>query len=222
MTKRGRLIRSLEIMLTAAAIMLTGIYTAGTLDRWISSQGSLRAFDAGGTKSGESNRNTPGITTENLDFSLWSEKRVLAYTQSLSHSFKPPLAVLNVPRLNLRVPILEGTDELVLNRGVGWISGTARPGETGNSGIAGHRDGFFRALKDIGEGDEVQLETVAGIIPYKVDLLRIVSPEDVSVLEPRHTDSLTLVTCYPFYFVGNAPQRLIVHAARQGTALNPR
>jgi sortase A len=215
MTKRSRLIRSLEIMLAAAAIMLTAIYAIGMLDRWISSQRALRVFDAARARSGGSHSNTQGTTVENVDFSLWSEKRLREYTESLSRSFTPPLAVLNVPRLKIRVPVLEGTDELVLNRGVGWIIGTAKPGETGNSGIAGHRDGFFRALKDIAEGDEIRLETAGGVIPYKVDLLKIVPPEDVSVLAPRYADSLTLVTCYPFYFVGNAPERWIVHAVRQ-------
>jgi len=128
---------------------------------------------------------------------------------------QPAMAVLNVPRLKLRVPVLDGTDDVTLNRGAGWIRGTARPGESGNSGIAGHRDGVFRALKDINKGDEIQLETHGGIIPYKVDQLTIVTPEDVSVLAKRQADSLTLVTCYPFYFAGAAPQRWIVHAVRQ-------
>ncbi len=221
MTKHGKLIRSLEIMLAFAAIVFVGIYAVGTLDRWISSRRALQVFDVDKTKSSESPGSAQGTTPERVDFSLWSEKRVLAYTQSLSHSFQPALAVLNVPRLKIRVPVLEGTDELVLNRGVGWIIGTARPGETGNSGIAGHRDGFFRALKDIVEGDEIRLEMTGGVIPYTVDLLKIVSPEDVSVLAPRNADSVTLVTCYPFYFVGSAPERLIVHAVRQGTTTNP-
>jgi sortase A len=206
-------------MLAVAAIVLTGVYTVATVDRWISSRRALQVFDVGKTtKSSDSHGATQGTTPETVDFSLWSEKRVRAYTESFSHSFQPALAVLNVPRLKVRVPVLEGTDELVLNRGVGWIIGTAKPGEAGNTGIAGHRDGFFRALKDIVEGDEIQLETTGAVIPYQVDLLKIVQPEDVSVLAPRYADSVTLVTCYPFYFVGSAPERLIVHAVRRGTA----
>jgi sortase A len=210
-------------MLAVAAILLTATYASGTLGRWISSRRGLHELDSGRAISGrlEGEAVAAGIAPESVDFSLWSEKRVRAYTESLSHSFKPALAVLSVPRLKIRVPVLEGTDELALNRGVGWIPGTAKPGGSGNSGIAGHRDGFFRALKDIGEGDEIQLETVSGTIPYKVELLRIVRPEDVSVLAPRNADSLTLVTCYPFYFIGDAPQRWIVHAVRQDTTPNP-
>ena len=214
-TKRGKLILFLEILFAAAAIMLIGTDAIVMVDQWSSSQRALRVFDANNSRALEVSSKTERTPTELVDFSQWSEKRVREYTESLSHSFKPALAVLNVPRLKVRVPVLEGTDDLVLNRGVGWIGGTAKPGESGNSGIAGHRDGFFRALKDIAEGDEIQLETSGGVIPYKVDLLKIVPPEDVSVLEPRYADSLTLVTCYPFYFVGNAPQRWIVHAVRQ-------
>jgi sortase A len=87
------------------------------------------------------------------------------------------------------------------------------PGDAGNVGIAGHRDGFFRGLKDISVGDEIDLIMTKEKTTYVVDQIEIVSPADVHVLEPRSTSSLTLVTCYPFYFVGDAPQRFIVHAA---------
>ena len=100
-----------------------------------------------------------------------------------------------------------------LNRGVGRIIGTARPGGPGNIGIAGHRDGFFRGLKDISVGDDVELTTTKERATYIVDQIEIVSPTDVRVLQPRGVSSLTLVTCYPFYFVGDAPNRFIVHAS---------
>ena len=124
----------------------------------------------------------------------------------------PPLGVIEIPSLRLQVPILEGTDDLTLDRGVGHIAGTASPGESGNIGIAGHRDGFFRGLKDIHVGDTIDLQSQQGNSHYRVDEIQIVSPNDVSVLEPRTRPSLTLVTCYPFYFVGSAPSRYIVHA----------
>ena len=123
-----------------------------------------------------------------------------------------PLAVLRISAINLEVPVLEGTDDLTLNRAVGHIEGTAAPGETGNVGIAGHRDGFFRGLKDIHLGDTFDLFTEKGNSRYVVDEIVIVSPDDVSVLAPRSKPALTLVTCYPFYFVGSAPLRYIVHA----------
>jgi sortase A len=108
--------------------------------------------------------------------------------------------------------VLPGTDEFVLNRGVGHIEDTARPGAEGNCGIAGHRDGFFRGLKDIALGDAIELETLDGRQMYHVERRWIVDPEDVSVLDPTPVRSLTLVTCYPFYFIGSAPQRFIVRA----------
>jgi sortase A len=125
-----------------------------------------------------------------------------------------PLAVLRIERLKIRAPVFEGTDDLVLNRGIGWIAGTAKPGDPGdgNIGMAGHRDGFFRGFKDIALGDVVELSTRGVVGVYAVDSTEIVSPSDVGVLRPRGAPSLTLVTCYPFYFVGDAPQRFIVHA----------
>jgi sortase A len=148
-----------------------------------------------------------------VDSSLWSEKRIAAYEQSLKENVAPPLAVLRISKVRLEVPVLEGTDELALNQGAGHIAGTARPGEVGNIGIAGHRDGFFRVLKDVGPGDSIELETPSGTVTFLVDQVVLVSPDDVSVLQPRSAPSLTLVTCYPFYYVGSAPQRYIVQAS---------
>jgi len=148
-----------------------------------------------------------------VDFSLWTEKRVQAYKQSLLLKKDMPLAVLRIDKLLIRVPVFDGTDDLTLNRGVGRIAGTARPGESGNIGIAGHRDGFFRGLKDVKLGDTVELTTLTEKVTYVVDQVEIVSPSDVHVLQPRAVSTLTLVTCYPFYFVGDAPQRFIVHAS---------
>lgn len=109
------------------------------------------------------------------------------------------------PECSSPAPLLEGADAFTVNRGVGRIAGTARPGEEGNIGIAGHRDSFFRGLKDVKAGDSIVLKTTAGIDTYMVDQLQIVSLRDVHVVQAEATPSLTLVTCYPFYFVGNAP-----------------
>jgi sortase A len=213
-------IRVLQVTLAAAAVVLLGIYAAATWHR-LSGRAALREFDIAKAKGGASadRQSLPLSWPSRVDFSLWSEKRVLAYRESLSRSFGA-MAVLTVPRFNIRVPVVEGTDEFALNRGVGWIAGTARPGERGNVGIAGHRDGFFRALKDIGKGDEIGIETLDGFSRYRVDQIQIVTPNDVWVLGERQADAVTLVTCYPFYFVGDAPQRFIVHASleRDGTA----
>ena len=124
--------------------------------------------------------------------------------------------MLRIPRLRIEAALLEGTDDATLDRGVGHIEETAPPGTDGNAGIAGHRDGFFRALKDIAEGDAIELQTLGGRETYRVERTWIVEPEDVSVLDPTPSRSLTLVTCYPFYFVGSAPQRFIVRAVSVG------
>jgi sortase A len=153
-----------------------------------------------------------------VDTSLWSAGRIEKYEQSLDLPAPPPLGLLRIPRIRLEVPVLDGTDELTLNRAVGHIASTSRPGEPGNVGIAGHRDGFFRGLKDIGPGDAIDLETLDGTVRYVVEEIVIVDPAAVEVLEPTAEDSLTLVTCYPFYYVGSAPQRYIVRAVRSDSA----
>jgi len=154
---------------------------------------------------------------QNPDYSLWSNRRTKLHQASLRKPVES-FAVLRIPALHLEVPVLEGTDEVTLNRGVGRIAGTSLPGQGGNIGIAGHRDGFFRRLKDIRTGDSIELVTISGTDVFVVDQIRITNPADLSVLRPRATRSLTLVTCYPFYFVGPAPNRYIVEASLKGQA----
>ncbi len=149
-----------------------------------------------------------------VDTELWSPKRVQKYRESLEANAGLPLALLRIPSIDLVVAVFEGTGELVLNRGLGHIAGTPLPGEHGNIGIAGHRDGFFRKLKDVGPGDHVEIETLEGSDTYVIDDIRIVLPENVEVLDPTDDDVVTLVTCYPFYFVGKAPKRYIVRAVK--------
>ncbi len=153
------------------------------------------------------------VGPQGVNVSLWSEKRIRAFRESLASNFNPPLAVLNIPKFHLTVPIFEGTDDLTLNRGLGRIEGTARVGQVGNLGIAGHRDGFFRILKDIAPGDSIEVSTPIEKDLYVVDRIDVVEPSDVSVLRPRPVAAITLVTCYPFYFVGDAPRRYIVQAS---------
>jgi len=166
----------------------------------------------GGGEPRNSGSNRPGRES-GVDFSLWSVNRIEAYKKALLAKTGRPLAVLDIPRLDLEVPVFEGTDDFTLNLGAGRIIGTAKPGSSGNIGIAAHRDGFFRVLKDIREGDEIDLGTAGRKTVYLVDTIKIVSPDDVSVLHARERPSLTLVTCYPFYFVGSAPNRYIVQAS---------
>ena len=146
------------------------------------------------------------------DTSLWSPARLLGWQSSLDRDLPPVLAVLRISTIKLEVPILEGTSDWTLNRGAGHIEDTALPGAVGNSGIAGHRDGFFRGLKDVRAGDAIELDTGASRTTYRIERIWIVKPDDVSVLDPTPSAALTLVTCYPFYFIGSAPERYIVRA----------
>jgi sortase A len=124
------------------------------------------------------------------------------------------LGMLDVPRLQLTAPVIEGDDEATLKRAAGHLPDTALPWEKGNTAIAGHRDGLFRPLKDIKVGDEIRFRSSRDEFRYRVTDTSIVEPDDVSVLEPRGAASLTLITCYPFYYVGSAPNRFIVRAER--------
>jgi sortase A len=146
--------------------------------------------------------------------SLWSAGRIDAYNASLTKSVSDVLGILEIPRLSLEVPVYDGANDLHMDRGAARIEGTAMPGEPGNLGIAGHRDGFFRVLKDIEVGDEITVTSATGQDVYTVAELSIVPPTAVEVLDPTEAQSLTLVTCYPFYFVGHAPERFIVHAVK--------
>lgn len=124
------------------------------------------------------------------------------------------LGRMEIPRLGVSVIVAEGTAEATLQRAGGHIPGTSFPGQRGNVGIAGHRDTLFRPLRNIRQNDVITLTTLAGEFRYRVMSTEIVSPSDVTVLESDGHETLTLVTCYPFYFVGPAPDRFIVRAAR--------
>ena len=148
-----------RVFLVVGICLLVGSAVA-LVDRSVSSRRALAAFDQSQSVTGGFYSAGTVVSTadEITDFGLWSEKRIREYKASLSIAKQLPMAVLDIKRLRIRVPVFEGTDDLVLNRGLGWIVGTARPGDTGNIGIAGHRDGFFRGLKDIGAGDTRDLQ----------------------------------------------------------------
>jgi sortase A len=122
----------------------------------------------------------------------------------------------DIPRLGLSAMILEGVGDRALGRGIGHVPGTAFPGEPGNVGLAAHRDTYFRRLKDIAPGDRVHVRTLDGTFPYEVEWTRVVDPSRAELLHPTVRPSLTLVTCYPFHWVGNAPQRFVVRCRPLG------
>jgi sortase A len=153
------------------------------------------------------------------DQTHWSESRVRAYAAQVTRpeSQLLPAAVLRIRRVELEVPVYADTSERNLNRGAGLVAGTAPPDSDGNIAIAAHRDGYFRALQDVAVGDVLELESLSHRRQYRVIDLSIVEPTDISPLHDTDVPAVTLVTCYPFYFVGNAPQRFIVRAVAMPT-----
>lgn len=150
------------------------------------------------------------LRTAAPDMSSWSPGRISAY-EAEDHSAAPH-GVLRISSIALEVPIYAGATEANLNRGAAWIEATAPLGRPGNTGLASHRDGYFRALRHIAVGDRIELQTLRRTQVYWVDDIRIVEPAQIDVLAPTSDERLTLVTCYPFYVVGPAPQRYIVRA----------
>jgi len=198
-----------------AGIVLLLLWLGARSHSLIMSRFGLWQFHAARTTSNFGGPSTVGLEGETtVDFRLWSSKRIQAFQESIARTFKQPIAVLRIPSIHLTAPVFEGTDDLTLNRGLGRIAGTGMPGE-GNLGIAGHRDGFFRSLKDIAPGDAIEITTNSETDTYVVERTEIVAPDNVSVLNPQPKALLTLVTCYPFYFVGDAPRRFIVEASLQ-------
>lgn len=123
-----------------------------------------------------------------------------------------PVARFEIPRLNLDTVLIEGVTDTDLRHAIGHIPGTAFPGRSGNVGVAGHRDTFFRPLRNIRSGDLITLTTTTATYQYQVESTEVVAPERSDVLNPTKEPHLTLVTCFPFYYVGSAPKRFIIHA----------
>ena len=149
----------------------------------------------------------------------WSAKQIAKYEKK-KNTGGLPLAMLKIERLNLEAPVYLGTDRVTLDRGLGIIESTAYLGEVGNIGISGHRDGFFRPLKDIKLGDVIEILTPTGVEEFEVSDITIVDALEVSVLDPTDTTVLTLITCHPFYYQGYAPDRYIVRAIPAGSDAN--
>jgi sortase A len=167
-----------------------------------------------------------------LDTKTYQVFQAIRFEQQLSNSTPPtasadgavnrpittipgmPLGKIEITRIGLTAMIMEGTDARTLRRAVGHVRGTPLPGQQGNVAIAGHRDTFFRPLRNVRNDDEITLTTLSGSYRYLVDSTQVVPPEDTKVLDNSDDTTLTLVTCYPFYFVGPAPKRFIVRAHR--------
>lgn len=191
LAKRGPLKRVLQWsqhLFFAVALVLLGYCGFAIVDGWIFEQRESRALEQ--LLSATSTPRPPAILTTGL------------------------IGRIQIPRLSVSAIVFEGISSTTLRRAVGHIPGTAFPGERGNVGISGHRDTFFRPLRNIRRNDIITLTTLLGEYRYRVVSTKIVRPNDVGVLDPSGSQILTLVTCYPFYFVGAAPDRFIVRAER--------
>ena len=208
-------IRRAERVVLATGLALLGFWGLARLHRAVASREAIVRFRS--VLVGNFSPAVDPSLGSKVDFRLWSNNRIAAYEASLTQKKDMPIAILRIPKISLEAPVFDDTEDLTLNRGVGRIQGTARVGQTGNLGIAGHRDGFFRGLKDIGTGDSIDLEAHEKTEHYIVKQIQIVDPSDVQVLRPTPEPTLTLVTCFPFYYVGSAPQRFVVTASIQNS-----
>ena len=192
-------LRAGEVLFMGAGLLLLGFCIVQVVHSEVRRSGDLEAVEL-------------AWSGEQPDTSLWSPSRIDAWQQSQVNAPDDVLAILEMPEVGLKVPVYSGASDLNMDLGAGHIGGTALPEEGSNVGIAGHRDGYFRVLKDAEVGDSLELRTSSGTQRYRIDEILIVDPLDVEVLDPTDESMLTLVTCYPFYFVGRAPQRYIVRA----------
>ena len=183
-----RILKWSQRALNVCAVLLLGYCGFALVDSWIFQRRESRDLDRLLRDQRAASESTPAAVADGL------------------------IGRIEIPRLLLSAVVIEGTDKTTLRRAVGHIPGTALPGQPGNVGLTGHRDTFFRPLKDLRIKDEVQLSTLKGNFEYEVESLRVVEPDNVGVLAPSGENVLTMVTCYPFYYVGPAPKRWIVRA----------
>lgn len=211
-------VQRVERLLLAVGLTFLAIWAATQIYRVVASRSAIARFNANSHSSDSSTAAIDPVSASPVDFRLWSNKRIAAYKESLVQKTDLPLAILRIPSIHLEAPIFDGTDELTLNRGVGRIVGTAQIRQGGNIGIAGHRDGFFRGLKEIQVGDTIELVLSDKTEKYIVEQIQIVTPDNVAVLAPTAVPTLALVTCFPFYYVGSAPKRFIVMASMKNSS----
>ena len=199
---RERILAALQYACLGAGALLVSMVALARLDGEVGRQTAIESFEA---------------AARAPDQSLWSPERVKDYEASLSIVKDAPLAIQRIPDLGLEVPVYATSSDLHLNRGAGLIEGMGLPDKGGNLGIAGHRDGFFRVLKDIAPGQKIEIETKNRLHVFRVVSTEVVDPTDLRPLADTADPTITLVTCYPFYFLGHAPQRFIVRGTYEWT-----
>jgi sortase A len=196
----GRILKWAQRVLFACAILFLGYCGFALADAWIFQRRESRELDHLLRDQRAASEGTP-----QPEFSSSPKSAPATPMDGL-------IGRIRIPRLLLSAVVVEGIGKTTLRRAVGHIPGTALPGQPGNVGLAGHRDTLFRPLKDLRIQDEIQFSTLSGDFKYVVESLIIVEPDNVGVLAPSPENELTLVTCYPFSYVGAAPRRFVVRA----------
>ena len=226
--------RSGELLSYSAGVLLAGFFVVQLAQGEVQRQDGIAEFEqmaqasaaAQGTDHADAVATDTAEDTQDFentgepDTSLWAPGRLADYQASLKADLPPVLGVLEVPSVGLKVPVYSTNTELVMDRGAGIIDGMAYPHEPGNIGISGHRDGYFRVLKDVQIGDAIVLQSLEGEKRFKINATKVVAIADTTLLRDTNDQTVTLVTCYPFYFVGHAPKRFIVTASLDTTNVN--
>lgn len=218
-------LRWLEIALWGVGITLLGGALLQTLFRWNYQAQQTRALERGPAVSVVAPKplpappvaepaKTPAKVIVEREEITKDPPRTIAREIAGKADPDPAFARIEIPRIGVDAIVEEGTDAKTLARAVGLVGGSARPGETGNMVLAGHRDTFFRPLRKIRVNDRIRMIVPPNTYEYEVTSLRVVAPEETGVLQSKGVEELTLVTCYPFRFVGPAPDRFIVSASR--------
>jgi sortase A len=210
-------LRRLSIIFSVAGFLILGGYGVLVIQAHMYRASEIRQFNSQLTQHTSKTPSLQAITEEKISSSTSQDSGPAAPVSGLPITVTPSseslLGILEIPRLGIETPVLEGVDDGTLRRAVGHIPGTALPADgIGNIGIAGHRDTLFRPLKDVEQKDIIILKTLTGNHRYLVDSIRVVEPSNVAVLKNIDQHTLTLVTCYPFNFVGSAPLRFVVQA----------
>jgi sortase A len=227
--------RSGELLSYLAGILLTGFFVVQLAQGEVQRQDGIAQFEQASGQNAAQPVQADSVPVEEApagstpqdfsatgqpDTSLWAAGRIADYQASLQADLPEVLGVLEVPSVGLKVPVYSTNTELVMDRGAGVIDGMAYPHEPGNIGISGHRDGYFRVLKDVQVGDAIVLQSLEGEKHFKINATQVVAIADKTLLRDTDDQTVTLVTCYPFYFVGHAPKRFIVTASLDTTYVN--
>lgn len=220
--------RIVELALWAVGVSLLGVALATTYERWSYQEEQQRVLFEGesaavvpaaavAAPAGAVVAPSEEIRTDRLEPVATSSSRssaTIAKSSTSRRQSPSALARIEIPRVGIRAIVADGADESTLSRAVGRVPNSARPGQIGNTVLAGHRDTFFRGLRDVRLNDRIRIVEPAGTYEYKVQSVMVVDPEDTAVLKSKGAEELTLVTCYPFRFVGPSPDRFIVKAVR--------